>query len=175
MAVNNLKFGLFKNQTRFKIALELIDKEEGLSVMQLKNILEDVPQATLYRHMNSMFEEGLVKIVSTKKTRSGEENFYAINTETYKIDEEEWNLASYDDKVNFITYYFMYILQSYQGYHKTTDGKKDKSTFSLLKLNLDESKFEDFQLELKSLLEKYYDESQNNNNKERTVSLVIIP
>lgn len=175
MVVCKLEFKLFKNQIRFKIALELIDKEEGLSIMQLNKLLEDVPQATLYRHMNSMFEDGLVKVVSTKKTRSGEEKYYAINTDTYKIDEEEWNQASYDDKVNFVTFYFMYILQSYKSYHETIEERKDQSTFSIAKLNLDESQFEDFQSELNSLFKKYYDESQNDNSKERTVSLVIIP
>ncbi|GGP16842.1 helix-turn-helix domain-containing protein [Oceanobacillus neutriphilus] len=170
-----MEFGLFKNQTRFKIALELIDKEEGLSIMQLNQLLEEIPQATLYRHMNAMFEEGLVKVVNTKKTRSGEEKFYAINAETYKVDEDEWNLASYDDKVNFVTYYFMYVLQSYQSYHKTIDEKKDQATFSLSKFTLEESKFEDFQSELKSLFEKYYEEPKTDNSKERTVSLVIIP
>ena len=50
-----MEFSLFKNQTRFKIALTLIDKPEGLSIMQLNELLEDVPQATLYRHVNAMF------------------------------------------------------------------------------------------------------------------------
>ncbi|WP_235817471.1 helix-turn-helix domain-containing protein [Gracilibacillus timonensis] len=173
--MNNLEFKLFKNQIRFKIALALIDKEEGLSILQLNQLLEDVPQATLYRHMNAMFEDGLVKIVNTKKTRSGEEKFYAINAETYKINEEEWNQASYDEKVNFVTFYFMYVLQAYQSYHKTMDGKKDETTFSLAKLHLDEDKFEDFQSELNALFNKYYEESEKDSNKERTVSLVIIP
>ncbi|MEW9677653.1 helix-turn-helix domain-containing protein [Lentibacillus sp. L22] len=170
-----MEFKLFKNQIRFKIALELIDKEGGLSIMQLNDLLEDVPQATLYRHMNSMYEDGLVKVVNTRKTRSGEEKFYAINTETYKIDEEEWNQASYDEKVNFVTFYFMYILQSYKSYHEIIKEKKDQSTFSIAKLHLDESKFEDFQSELNALFNKYYDEKQNDNSKERTISLVIIP
>lgn len=170
-----MELKLFKNQIRFKIALELIDKKEGLSIMQLSQLLQDVPQATLYRHMNAMFEDGLVKIVHTRKTRSGAEKFYAINTETYKIDEEEWNRASYDEKVDFVTFYFMYILQSYKSYHETMGGNKDQSTFSIAKLKLDDSKFEDFQSELNSLFKKYYDESQNENCKERTISLVIIP
>ena len=34
--------------------------------MQLNELLEDVPQATLYRHVNAMFEEQLLKIVKTK-------------------------------------------------------------------------------------------------------------
>ena len=90
-----MEFSLFKNQTRFKIALTLIDKPEGLSIMQLNELLEDVPQATLYRHVNAMFEEQLLKIVKTKKLRSSEENYYAINSKGYKIDETEWTQANY--------------------------------------------------------------------------------
>lgn len=170
-----MEFRLFKNQTRFKIALALIDKEEGQSIMQLNQLLEDIPQATLYRHVNAMFEEGLLKIVKKKKTRSGEENFYAINAKGYKIDQEEWGQASYHEKVNFVTYYFMYILQSYQNYHQTIADQKDHSTFSISKLNLAESEFENFQSDLNDLINKYYNESQNDNNRERTISLVIIP
>ncbi|GAB2567462.1 helix-turn-helix domain-containing protein [Gracilibacillus alcaliphilus] len=170
-----MELGLFKNQTRFKIALELIDKEDGLSIMQLNQLLEDIPQATLYRHVNAMFEDGLLNIVRKKKTRSGEENFYAIKTKAYKIGEEEWNRASYDEKVNFITYYFMYVLNAYQNYHQTIDDKKDQSTFSISKLHLGEAEFENFQADLNHLLTKYYNQSQNKSDKERTVSLVIIP
>ncbi|WP_440896631.1 transcriptional regulator [Amphibacillus sp. Q70] len=170
-----MEFRLFKNQTRFKIALELIDKEDGLSIMQLNQLLVDIPQATLYRHVNAMFEDGLLKIVKKKKTRSGEESFYAINAKGYKIDEDEWEQASYDEKVNFVTYYFMYILQAYQNYHQTLGDKKDHSTFSISKLNLGESEFENFQSDLNDLIHKYYHESQNNHHRERTISLVIIP
>ena len=102
-----MEFSLFKNQTRFKIALTLIDKPEGLSIMQLNELLEDVPQATLYRHVNAMFEEQLLKIVKTKKLRSSEENYYAINSKGYKIDETEWTQANYSKKIDFVTYYFM--------------------------------------------------------------------
>lgn len=170
-----MELRLFKNQTRFKIALKLIDKPEGLSIMQLNNQLEDVAQATLYRHINAMYEEDLLKIVKTKKVRSGEENFYTINAEGYKIDDEEWNHASYEDKVNFITYYFMYILQAYQDYNKTKTHHQDHATFSISKLNLGETEFENFQSDLNDLINKYYNEKQDGDEKERTVSLVIVP
>ncbi|TBW74309.1 transcriptional regulator, partial [Staphylococcus epidermidis] len=74
----------------------------------------------------------------------------------------------------FDTYYFMYVLQSYQYYHKTII-KAAKATFSISKLNLYDSEFENFQSDLNCLINKYYNEKQNTNNKERTISLVIIP
>lgn len=170
-----MEFNLFKNQTRFKIALTLIDKPNGLSIMQMNKILEDVAQATLYRNVNAMFQDKLLKIVKTKKLRSGEENYYALNTNGSKIDEEEWSKASYDEKVNFITYYFMYILQAYQNYYKDNQEEKDKTTFSISKLNLSETEFKNFQTEINDLISKYYNKKQNSSKKEKVISLVIIP
>lgn len=49
------------------------------------------------------------------------------------------------------------------------------TTFSISKLNLGENEFENFQSDLNDLLNKYYNEKQDSDGKERTVSLVIVP
>lgn len=172
-----MEFDLFKNQVRFKIALELIDHDEGLSIMQLNKLLKDVSQATLYRHVNSMVEDDLLKIVGMNRIGKVEEKLYALNTQGYKISEEEWYSASYSEKIKFVTYFFMYILQNYKNYHEssTADHFQDQSTFSLVKMNLTNDSFNDFQSELRTLLEKYYNAEDSEEGKDRTVSLIIIP
>lgn len=171
-----MKFSFFKNQVRFRIALELIDKDEGISIMQLGKLLEDISQATLYRHVKSMLDDNLIKIVGVQKLEKGEEKLYSLNTEEYRISEEEWNLASLEEKIDFITYYFMYILHSYKNYNLNTDNEKnDKSTFSISKLSLNDNDFIEFQDEISDLLTKYYKLPKKSDSLERTVSLVIIP
>ncbi|WP_026831397.1 hypothetical protein [Exiguobacterium antarcticum] len=174
-----MNLDLFKNQIRFKIALELIDRDKGLSIMQLNKLLSDVPQATLYRHVNAMLKDSLLKVVGIQRVGKVEEKIYALNTSGYKIKEEDWASATYDEKVNFVSFYFMYILQKYKNYHDklTTTDSPDKATFSLVKLNLSDEIFHSFQSELGTLLEKYYELSTKKEEDEtkRTVSLVIIP
>ncbi|ANU20048.1 transcriptional regulator [Planococcus plakortidis] len=172
-----MEFDLFKNQVRFKIALELINIEEGLSIMQLNKLLKEVPQATLYRQVNSMVDDQLLKVVGNQRIGKVEEKLYALNTAGYKISEEDWNSASYTQKINFVTYYFMYILQNYKNYHETSiaENFQDQSTFSLVKMDLTDEAFNEFQLELSSLLEKYYKVPKSEESKDRTVSVVIIP
>ncbi|MDE4085912.1 transcriptional regulator [Planococcus maritimus] len=172
-----MEFDLFKNQVRFKIALELINIEEGLSIMQLNKLLKEVPQATLYRQVNSMVDDQLLKVVGNQRIGKVEEKLYALNTAGYKISEEDWNSASYTQKINFVTYYFMYILQNYKNYHETSiaENFQDQSTFSLVKMDLTDKAFNEFQLELSSLLEKYYKVPKSEESKDRTVSVVIIP
>lgn len=172
-----MEFDLFKNQVRFKIALELIDVEEGLSILQLNKLLKEVSQATLYRHVNSMVEDDLLKVVGINRSGKVEEKLYALNTQAYKVSQEDWQSATYNERIRFITYYFMYILQNYKNYHeRSVEGQsRDQSTFSLVKLNLTEDTFNDFQSELGSLMEKYYNAQEPEQGTERAVSLVIIP
>ena len=172
-----MEFDLFKNQVRFKIALELIDVEEGLSILQLNKLLKEVSQATLYRHVNSMVEDDLLKVVGINRSGKVEEKLYALNTQAYKVSQEDWQSATYSERMRFITYYFMYIVQNYKNYHERSveEQTQDQSTFSLVKLNLTDESFNDFQSELSSLMEKYYHAQEPEGGTERSVSLVIIP
>lgn len=172
-----MEFDLFKNQVRFKIALELIDVEEGLSILQLNKLLKEVSQATLYRHVNSMVEDDLLKVVGINRSGKVEEKLYALNTHAYKISQEDWQSATYSEKMRFITYYFMYIIQNYKNYHEHNieEEAQDQSTFSFTKLNLTNDSFNDFQIELSNLMEKYYHLEGSEEGKDRTISLVIIP
>lgn len=172
-----MEFDLFKNQVRFKIALELIDIDEGLSIMQLNKLLQEVSQATLYRHVNSMVEDELLKIVGINRIGKVEEKLYALNTQAYKISEENWQSATYSEKIKFVTFFFMYILQNYKNYHESSvaDQSQDQSTFSLVKLNLTNDSFNDFQSELNTLMEKYYAMEKSEDGTSRMISMVIIP
>ncbi|MCJ1907534.1 transcriptional regulator [Planococcus ruber] len=172
-----MEFDLFKNQVRFKIALELIAADEGLSIMQLNKLLEEVSQATLYRHVNSMVDDDLLKIVGINRIGKVEEKLYALNTQAYKISEEDWQSATYNEKIKFVTYYFMYILQNYKNYYESSAANQlpDRSTFSLVKLNLTNDSFNDFQSELSTLMEKYFNMKETEEGTDRTISLVIIP
>ncbi|WP_142829708.1 transcriptional regulator [Planococcus soli] len=172
-----MEFDFFKNQVRFKIALELIDVDEGLSIMQLNKVLKEVSQATLYRHVNSMVEDDLLKIVGINRSGKVEEKIYALNTQAYKISEEDWQSATYSEKIKFVTYFFMYILQNYKNYYESSmaNQSQDQSTFSLVKLNLTNDSFNDFQTELGTLIEKYYNMEESEDGTDRTISLVIIP
>ena len=172
-----MEFDLFKNQVRFKIALELIDVDEGLSIMQLNKLLKEVSQATLYRHVNSMVDDDLLKVVGINRIGKVEEKLYALNTQAYKISEDDWLSATYSEKIKFVTYFFMYILQNYKNYHESSveNQSPDRSTFSLVKLNLTNDSFNDFQSELSTLMEKYYNMKGTEEGTDRTVSLVIIP
>lgn len=62
------KVEILMHPVRIKICQALLrNKEEGLTPLEMVKILKDVPQATLYRHIQVMVDSGIVSVVSEKR------------------------------------------------------------------------------------------------------------
>ncbi len=164
---------------RMKIALALMDKkDEGMTTLEIAKKLKDVSQATLYRHIQHMQDSNVIFVIRQEKVRSVMENYYALNENAIKIEEEDWDNAKDEDKIDFISYYQLFILQQYQSYLdflKSENINKDLSTFSIMELNLTDEEFISFQDDLSKLLYTYHQKEKNKDSIARTVALTIIP
>ena len=144
-------------------------------------IIKDVPQATLYRHLQTMVDSGIIRVIKEKKVKSVSEKYYAINEEEAKIDGSEWKELSSKEKLDYISYYQLSLMTQYQSYLKKLDeqnSQEDSATFSVVELKMDEEQFIQFQNELKELMTKYYHITSKNNGKNatvRTIAVTIIP
>lgn len=166
---------LFSHPIRIDIALELVNNENGLTVLELVDRLEDVSQATLYRHIRSMKKENFLSIASEHKVRGVKETVYTLNKEALTIQPEDWHQASYEDKVNFITYYQLFIMHRFKMYESRNDqNQKELPTFSIADLHINDNELENFQSELDQLLKKYKQKEAATNHS-RTVAISIIP
>ncbi|HZH59814.1 MAG TPA: transcriptional regulator, partial [Metabacillus sp.] len=108
------------------------------------------------------------------------EKYYALNEAEAKLDGEDWNKVSSEEKLNYISYYQLSLMTQYQNYLKKLEenGLEDNATFSVLELMLDEKHFNHFQNELNELMNKYYKAANKSNEKEapvRTIAITIIP
>src|SRR5690625_3076509 len=137
---------------RMKICQVLMRfKDRGLTSLEMVHTIEDVPQATLYRHIQIMADAGIIHVVNEKKVKSVSEKYYAMNEEEAKLDRSEWKNTSIEKKLDYIYYYQLSLLTQYQTYLKKIEAEKDKedhATFSVVELNIDEARFMDFQNEL---------------------------
>ncbi len=71
-------FELLNHPIRMRIFQSLYHRE--MSVQQLTEYLQEVPQSSVYRHVRMLNEAGLLKITSTRQVNGIEERFYmAVN------------------------------------------------------------------------------------------------
>lgn len=92
-------------------------KELGqATASQLRETLSDIPQATVYRRLQKMLGDDILKIVEEKPIRGTVEKVYALG---YDLD-AEWSKmgVTNDGKIymRFVTYYMLGILQEFMEY-----------------------------------------------------------
>lgn len=176
------KIEILMHPVRMKICQALMrNKENGLTPLEMVKIIKDVPQATLYRHIQVMLEADIIYVIKEKRVKSVSEKYYAINEEEAKIDVSEWKKLSDKEKLDYISYYQLSLMTQYQSYLKKLNdqnSQEDGATFSVVELKIDDERFIQFQNELNTLVTKYY-LAQNKDNEidapVRTVAITIIP
>lgn len=67
------------NPLRLKIIQEISFKGTA-TTKEIAEICGDIPQATLYRHLNSLLKHGVIEVVSENKVRGTVEKVYAIRS-----------------------------------------------------------------------------------------------
>lgn len=176
------KVEILMHPVRLKICQALMrNKENGLTPLEMVKILKDVPQATLYRHIQIMVDSGILHVIKEKKVKSVSEKYYALNEEEARIDGEQWKKASIEEKLNYISYYQLLLMTQYQNYLKKLEEQncqEDSATFSLVELKIDQEHFTQFQNELNELMIKYYHAASKSNAMDapvRTIAITIIP
>ncbi|MFJ7983386.1 transcriptional regulator [Lysinibacillus xylanilyticus] len=174
------KAEVLMHPVRMKILQALMhDKEEGLSTLEMISIIKDVPQATLYRHIQILMDENIIKIVKERKVRSVTEKFYALNEGAAKLSQEDWIQLTIKQKLNYVSYYQLALLSQYQNYLHSLDEEErlaDLATFSFIDLTLTNDQFMSFEKELNDLMTKYYNMADSSKETEtKTIAINIIP
>lgn len=176
------KVKVLMHPVRMKICQALMrNKENGLTPLEMVKIIKDVPQATLYRHIQIMVDFGIIHVIKEKKVKSVSEKYYALNEEEARLDRSEWKKASNEEKLDYISYYQLSLMTQYQSYLKKLgeqNCQEDGATFSLVELKIDEEHFIQFQNELNELITKYYHTTYKSNEIDapvRTIAITIIP
>ncbi|MFE6797627.1 helix-turn-helix domain-containing protein [Paenibacillus chitinolyticus] len=174
------KVEVLMHPVRMKISQVLMrNKDTGLTSLEMVKIIKDVPQATLYRHIQVMLDAGIIRVLKEKKVKSVVEKYYVLNELEAKLNMEEWKKASHEKKLDYVSYYQLSLMTQYQSYLKKIEeqnSREDGATFSLVELKLDEEQFNRFQHELNELMTKYYHSgSEDTEAPVRTIAFTIIP
>jgi len=174
------KAEILMHPVRMKILQSLMqNKENGVTTFEMLESIQDVSQATLYRHIQILLDANIIKIVNERKVRAVTEKFYGLNEEEAHLELEEWRNLSKEKKLNYISYYQLVLMTQYQNYLTSIEknpSSEDSSTFSLVDLKLPEEQFSNFQNELNQLMIKYYKMSDENaDSTSKTVAINIIP
>jgi DNA-binding transcriptional ArsR family regulator len=161
---------------RMRIMQALLDGKEMTSG-EIAEKLQDIPQASLYRHINALLKEEILTVVSENRIRGTVEKVFSLSATLENTTEKELEEASMEDHFNYFFSFLMGLLGEYEEYlqGETINPREDGVSFRQCSVYLSD---EEFMVLIKGIGEKLAAAMKNEpgeNRRLRTIANVVIP
>jgi DNA-binding transcriptional ArsR family regulator len=101
---------------RMRVLMALTGSQ-GMTPLQISEALNDVPQATLYRHINRLVKSGLLTVVDERPVRGTLEKVYALNRAIpTHLGNEAFAGLSKEDHLRFFTSFAITLIDEFSRY-----------------------------------------------------------
>jgi DNA-binding transcriptional ArsR family regulator len=170
------KVNVILHPIRMRIIQNLLN--QPLTTQQLKELLTDIPQATLYRNLKKLVEAGVIHIVDEIPIRGTIEKVYSIyDTNSSIPDLEELNNYTKGEHMELFIKFMANLMGEYERYldQERVDLTADGVSFRQASLYLSNEEFSAFLKELVAVYAKVLPNGPNQGRKRRTLATIIIP
>jgi DNA-binding transcriptional ArsR family regulator len=161
---------------RMRIIQFLINQQ--LSAQQLKEMLPDIPQASLYRNIKKLVEAEVIHIVDEIPVRGTVEKVYSIqDPKAGVIGPEEINNLPKDGKMGLFIKYMANLMGEFERYvnQENVDFLADGVSFRQGSIYLSDEEFTEYIKELSTVYARFFHNQPDENRRRRTVATIIIP
>jgi DNA-binding transcriptional ArsR family regulator len=161
---------------RMRIIQNLINQK--LTAQQLKELLPDIPQASLYRNLKKLVETEVIHIVDEIPNRGTIEKVYSIdNPSKASIGIEDLNKFSKEDHLGLFIKFMANLMGEYERYlnQDHIDLVADGVTFRQAPMYLSEIEYAEFIKELRAVYSKVLNNKPQKGRRRRTMATIIIP
>jgi DNA-binding transcriptional ArsR family regulator len=137
--MNKVKEDLLLHPVRLRIILATAGRQ--VTAQQLANELPDIPQATLYRHINTLAAGGILVVVRRRRVRNTVEKTYALPDRDLLLTAEDLEDAQPEDYIRLFTQYLGLQLGYYVRYIQQgkVDFARDNVVFHMFPVYLSEA------------------------------------
>ncbi|WP_416151747.1 helix-turn-helix domain-containing protein [Salipaludibacillus sp. HK11] len=147
----------------------------SMTVQEIGDHLGDVPQATLYRHLNILKKSIIVSVEKETQVRGTLEKRYSLNINNARVSADEAKTISKEEHKRYFMAYFALILKQMEEYMEgEVDYEKDGFGYNQIDLYLTDEENIEFLTDYGALLQKY-SQSNHSEARKRTISTVLIP
>jgi predicted ArsR family transcriptional regulator len=148
---------------------------QSLSTRQIAEMFPDIPQATLYRQIDTLQKAGVVKQVEERPTRGNPERVYALAEEGALLRPED--LSTREQHLQAFTNFQAALMATFVSYisHADFDPKADKSGMLATGVQLDAQSLRELKGELASVMERYSSKADGPGTERLVLSFLLIP
>jgi DNA-binding transcriptional ArsR family regulator len=173
--MNKVKEDLLLHPVRLRIILAAAGRR--VTAQQLADELPDIPQATLYRHINTLAAGGMLVVVRERRVRNTVEKTYALPDQSLMLTAEDLKNAQPEDYIRVVAQYFGLLLGYYVRYIQKGDVDLDRDNvlFQLLPAYLSQVEAQELGQALKATLLPYVKNGPSPERQRSIFGLISLP
>ena len=173
--MNTTKENLLLHPVRLRIILATAGRQ--MTTQQLADELPDIPQATLYRNINTLAAAGILIVVQERKVRNTVEKTYAIPAQSLFLSVDDLKNAQPEDYMRLFTQFLGQLLGYYARYIEQgqVDFVRDHVSFQMAPVYLDESEAQGLGQAVNNALLPYIKNEPSAQRKRSILGLMWLP
>ncbi len=160
---------LMLNQVRHRI-LQYIHRRGSVTVREIGAELSDIPQATMYRQIKLLYENGLIRVCGNRQVRGTLEHTYRLSDELTADD----GRALGDMSTQFA---LLSIAQDFSDYYRGDDADPDRDMMSVVSrpMLLNDEEFREYLKSIRELTDRYIHNEPDADRRVRKVTFISSP
>jgi DNA-binding transcriptional ArsR family regulator len=170
------KADLILHPIRMRILIALAGRQK--TSQELASELPDIPQATLYRHINRLAKAGLLEVVEERPARGAVEKVYTVGAHTSMLTAEEMADFSKDDHMRYFITFVASLLDDFSRYLQhshTVDMATEVVGYNKFPLELSDEEFQSLSAKMNEALAPYLDNPPGQDRQRRLFSFIVMP
>lgn len=160
-----------------RLRIVLATAGDEVTTADIARRLPDIPQATLYRHIATLTEAGILDVVSERQARGAIEKTYRVNTAHASVNADEAGEMSPDEHLQAFTTFAGILIETYGRYLNTPGAAPatDGVSFRQARLWLTESELNGLVSDVSTALAGYLDFEKTPERTPRLLSTILMP
>ena len=167
---------------RMRVLMALAGNQ-GLTPLQIAEQVRDVPQATLYRHINRLVRAGLLELVDERPVRGTLEKVYALNRAGRShLGNEDMAQFTREDHLRYFTAFTISLLDQFSRYlsqRPTVDLAADGAGYTQVPVFMTDAELVVFSQAINQALLPYLEpagaQAGEEKRKKRILATIMIP
>jgi len=164
------------NPVTNKILVELHFNKQA-TTKELAELCNDISQATLYRYLNRMLKDEMIKVVAENEIRGTIEKVYALNIDLVKTTEEIKSSNDGEKLMHIVNTGIINILAEFKEYiaKDNCDFKNDGVTFAVSSFYATDEEYLEMMKKMGGIINQISKNKSAPQRKLRSLNLIITP
>ena len=170
------KIDILLHPVRFRIIQSFLDGQSN-TAKKLAQSLKDIPQATLYRQLDTLVKADVLLVVEENQIRGTVEKVYVLNLPSISMNNDDLSGVTKEEHLQYFLFFTAELTKSFQAYleRDQIDFEKDGVGYRQVALNLSDDELIEFTQEMRKVYERFAKNKPAENRRKRNFSTIMIP